>query len=211
MLMFGPKNAPAMQKQYLYLQGKGKSSILKRLGNRDSNTTGIASDCLSLLSGCILTVTQFDGIPMADVFKVLQYWQFEPCKSAPTSHTTVRSGFSVYYIKSSLFRSQISSGVQEELTEQVHKWVAFAKFQGEAVQRSFSARNDSALRENSEADDEVGIKEEYVSPPRARQSESPPKSPANDPTMALKDTYRLTHGSGAFHAESCSTKHARRA
>jgi len=27
--------------------------------------------------GVVLTVTQFDGIPMADVFKVLQYWSFE--------------------------------------------------------------------------------------------------------------------------------------
>lgn len=115
MLMFGPKNAPTMQTQYLYLPGGRKH----------------APDVASLASvhparGVIMTLTCFQGIPMCDVFKVLQYWSFE-LNAADTSRTEMRVGLAIHYMKSSMFKAQIYGGSKEELTVQSLKWLNFAE------------------------------------------------------------------------------------
>lgn len=107
--MFGPKNAPATQVQYLYLPCK-------------ENIAGAAKGVDDLRRfkpsrGLVLTITQFDGIPMADVFKVMQYWTFE---SLTNSSCTVRVGVAMHYIKSTMFKSQILNGTKEELGDQVY-------------------------------------------------------------------------------------------
>lgn len=109
-LMFGPKNAPATQVQYLYLPCK-------------ENIVGGAKSFDDLkgfkpLRGLVLTITQFDGIPMADVFKVMQYWTFESNSSSSQS-CMVRVGVAMHYIKSTMFKSQILNGTKEELGDQV--------------------------------------------------------------------------------------------
>ena len=105
MLMFGPKNAPAKQIQYLFLQGEIVSHFTRglhrsRARNSDKDTNHDDHARLSSsMSGLVLTVTQFDSIPMADVFKVLQYWAFEPSPDAPSTHTVVRVGFALHQVK----------------------------------------------------------------------------------------------------------------
>lgn len=115
MLMFGPKNAPTMQTQYLYLPGGRKH----------------APDVASLGSvlparGVIMTLTCFQGIPMCDVFKVLQYWSFE-LNAADTTRTEMRVGLAIHYMKSSMFKAQIYGGSKEELTVQSLKWLNYAE------------------------------------------------------------------------------------
>jgi hypothetical protein len=76
--------------------------------------------------GCVMTVTQFDGIPMADCFKVVQYWSFErggPGKSAAS--TTVRSDVAVHFVKKTILRGQVVSGVRDELRELSKRWCAY--------------------------------------------------------------------------------------
>jgi len=110
MLMFGPKNAPGTQVQYLYVP-------------HDVST----EENLKLVRpkrGIILNITQFDGIPMADVFKVLQYWTFMSHPS-DESKTIVKVGLAMHYIKSSLFKSQIFGGTRDELSDQLKKWFIF--------------------------------------------------------------------------------------
>eukprot|EP01038_Epipyxis_sp_PR26KG_P006425 gene6425-8843_t len=114
MLMFGPKNAPATQTQYLYLPCD------KNIEERNLESL----ETLRPRHGVILTITQFDGIPMADVFKVLQYWTFEP-SALFSDKSTIRVGLHVHFTKASMFKSQIAGGTKEELTDQVKKWFIF--------------------------------------------------------------------------------------
>ena len=107
MLMFGPKNAPATQTQYLYLLG-------------DSNT-GL-SNKKKPVKAIILTVTQFDQIPLADCFKVCQYWLFE---DREVDSCAVRIGIHIHFIKSTLLRGQVISGSKDELTVLVKKYCAY--------------------------------------------------------------------------------------
>ena len=86
------------------------------------------NDALSLLRrqcprrGCVMTVTQFDGIPMADCFKVIQYWIFE--REGQTS-TTIRVGVAVHFIKKTMLKSQVFSGVRDELRDLSKRWCAY--------------------------------------------------------------------------------------
>jgi len=113
--MFGPKNAPATQVQYLYLPCK-------------SNIPGGVKSVEELKAfnpsrGLVLTITQFDGIPMADVFKVMQYWTFESGANLSNRTCSVKVGVAIHYVKSSMFKSQIFNGTKEELGDQV--WIRF--------------------------------------------------------------------------------------
>jgi hypothetical protein len=72
----------------------------------------------------VLTITQFDGIPMADVFKVMQYWTFETSLSHAAS-CSVKVGLALHYIKSSMFKSQIFNGTKDELSELIKKWLVY--------------------------------------------------------------------------------------
>lgn len=108
MLMFGPKNAPGKQKHFLYLpHGKGQ-------------TDGILNE-VNPRRGVILVFTELEGIPMADVFRVLQYWTFETKVDTPsTMHVQV--GFAVHFLKSSMFKGQILSGVKDEMIPSIENW-----------------------------------------------------------------------------------------
>jgi hypothetical protein len=107
MLMFGPKNAPATQTQYLYLLG-------------DSNTGRNSKN--KPVKAVILTITQFDQIPLADCFKVCQYWLFE---DGVAGSCAVRIGIHIHFIKSTLLRSQVISGSKDELTVLVKKYCVY--------------------------------------------------------------------------------------
>jgi len=110
MLMFGPKNAPAKQVQYLYLkQGEGD-------GLPEARESG---------QYLVLTVTQFDGIPMAEFFKVLQYWGYSSTNNNNSVKTCV--GLYVHFIKTTLLKGQVSSGVKDELTTLAKRWCTFAQ------------------------------------------------------------------------------------
>ncbi len=81
--MFGPKNAPGKQRQFLYIPTERDAvhignDYVNNISNssNDSKTYTSLSD-LKPMRCAICTMTQFDGIPMADVFKVLQYWIFQ--------------------------------------------------------------------------------------------------------------------------------------
>jgi len=123
--MFGPKNAPATQVQYMYL-----SRPPPHLAHTQNEEAIIRSPKYRPVKGVVVTVTQFDGIPMADMFKVVHYWSFDStAKSAnQTSASTtssscmVRVGLHVHFTKSTMFKGQINSGVKDELTVLSKKW-----------------------------------------------------------------------------------------
>jgi hypothetical protein len=118
MLMFGPKNATARQIQYLSVPGyQGLKTRMKQ---------AVGSEDLEFVkSGLIVTVTQFEGIPMSDVFKVLQYWAFES-NDSKTPNCFLRMSCAIHLCKSTMLKSQICAGTKEELAVQVKKYVAFA-------------------------------------------------------------------------------------
>ena len=126
MLMFGPKNAPAKQTQFLYLFGRGSSALGTTTNdNGDDSTYKTARPRRAL----VLTMTQFDGIPMADMFKVLQYWAFEDRRpySEPSELCRITVGVHVHFIKSTMLRGQVISGVKDELTVLAKKYIIWAK------------------------------------------------------------------------------------
>lgn len=114
MLMFGPKNATAKQVQYLYLP---------ELELHSSGASVDLSSVRRIRSGCILCATQFEGIPMSDVFEVLQYWTFQ--KLAPDK-TVIRAGVTVNFLKGTLVKGQILSGTKEELTVLSKQWCDYS-------------------------------------------------------------------------------------
>ncbi len=114
MLMFGPKNAPTKQTHYLYVPFENNN-------NGDFTIENIAKSKITKFA--ILFITQFDGVPMADVFKVLQYQFYENVDNK----CTVRIGLQMHYIKSSMFKSQIMSGTKEELGSQIASWLDYVK------------------------------------------------------------------------------------
>lgn len=115
MLMFGPKNAPTKQTHYFYvpLESSGDGS--------DFTIENIAKSKINKFA--ILFITQFDGVPMADVFKVLQYQFYENVDNK----CTVRIGLQMHYIKSSMFKGQIMSGTKEELGSQIASWLEYVR------------------------------------------------------------------------------------
>lgn len=109
MLMFGPKNAPAKQVQYLYLN------------HQDGQSLPEAEESGQFL---VLTVTQFDGIPMAEFFKVLQYWGYT---SQANNNIKTNIGLHVHFTKTTLLKGQVASGVKDELTTLAKRWCTFAQ------------------------------------------------------------------------------------
>lgn len=110
----GPANASAQQMQYLYVDKPWQ-------GGTDLSE-------MKYHKGIIFTVTQFQHIPMADVFKVLQFWSFEPKKKSAgvNSHeTTVRMHVSIHYNKYTMLKSKILSGTKDDLVVLVKAWAAY--------------------------------------------------------------------------------------
>ena len=114
MLMFGPKNAPTGQVQYLYLPiGSKKLTPSELLAARPSR-------------GVIFQLTTLQGIPMCDVFKICQYWSFTR-HGGEVGRTEMKIGMAIHYMKSTMFKAQIYGGTKEELTIMSLKWLQYAE------------------------------------------------------------------------------------
>ena len=122
MLMFGPKNAPAKQMHYLYLPIKSAVRTVNGIKVNEPSMNYIAKQ--KVPQGVIMIITQFDGIPMADCFKIVQYFSFEGSMNTPT--TTVRIGVYVHFVKYTVLKSQVRDGVKDELSVLSNKWCTYA-------------------------------------------------------------------------------------
>ena len=114
----GPKNATANAVQYLY--------VPKNLAFDSSRPI----NSWNVHRGVILTITVFQGIPMADVFKVMQYWTFEPSKDSLTGlpkkdSTTVRMAVAIHYCKMTMLKSSILAGTVSDVSVLVQKWCVY--------------------------------------------------------------------------------------
>ena len=119
MLMFGPKNALNTQNHFLYVvDNKGKHV------NGDITKWFEKGSGLAPVKFMLITISQFDSIPMADVFKLVQYWSFE---LSPSNETIVRVGMHVHFVKFTILKSNIILGCQQELTDMSKAWVRYAK------------------------------------------------------------------------------------
>jgi hypothetical protein len=118
MLMFGPKNASVTQWQYLYIAGSG-------VGNSVTvDNPELPIDKVKPKRYVIFTVSTFEGIPMADVFKVCQYWSFDKNINKTTQ---IRAGLYIHFVKTCFVKSQVFSGVREELFILVGRFFQFVK------------------------------------------------------------------------------------
>ncbi len=128
MLMFGPKNAPAEQIQYLHIpEWVGKEPSTESVENLGRLET--------ISNALVMTTTQFDGIPMADVFKLFMYWSFEAVQNEEEEKASaaaagpvvasmchVRMGLRIEYLKSTMLKSQIFAGTKDELVALSKQW-----------------------------------------------------------------------------------------
>lgn len=107
MLFIGPKNAPATQTHYLHTP---------------HGTDGMVDN--SAGSFLVLTMSKFDGVPLADYFKILQYWAFS---TGPDPGTCiVKMGLHIHLLKQTILRSQLTAGVKEELIVLSKRWLIYA-------------------------------------------------------------------------------------
>jgi hypothetical protein len=144
MLMFGPKNAPAKQMQYLYLPP-----------NKNGGSNGVVDGDLRKRRPSrfwVFTLTQFEGIPMADVFKVMQYWSVD--KGSQAGLSVVRGGMAIHLNKSSMFAGQIKEGTCAELSVMVPAWVRFAENR---------VKNSLSSAEAEKGDERRGVRSNSVS------------------------------------------------
>eukprot|EP00607_Mallomonas_marina_P001088 CAMPEP_0182426922 /NCGR_PEP_ID=MMETSP1167-20130531/13442_1 /TAXON_ID=2988 /ORGANISM="Mallomonas Sp, Strain CCMP3275" /LENGTH=330 /DNA_ID=CAMNT_0024608695 /DNA_START=45 /DNA_END=1034 /DNA_ORIENTATION=- len=127
MLMFGPKNAPTQQTQYLYLA----EPLVKAINdNVDANNTSVVQSMYGFFPQkyVVLTMTVLDGIPMSDTFKICQYWSFASTGSGiEVSAGHVRIGCDVHFVKPTMFKNQISTGTESELQVMSKKWCGFMR------------------------------------------------------------------------------------
>lgn len=149
MLMFGPKNATAKQIQYLsipelsdeFSPPDGSDQGGKELQQVDISSLRKVRHC------CILTATQFEGIPMSDVFEVLQYWTFQ--KVAPEK-SMIRVGVTVNFLKGTLVKGQILAGTKEELTALSKQWCDYSlQIIEKYLQNKFETKSNSKNRTQS--------------------------------------------------------------
>lgn len=120
MLMFGPKNATARQVQYLSIPGYADYKKRKNCGDDGWN------EVKKVKSVFVVTVTVFEGIPMNDVFKVVQYWPFNG-NECDNMKCSVKIACSIHILKSTMFKGQIAQGTREELSMLCKKYISFAK------------------------------------------------------------------------------------
>jgi hypothetical protein len=110
MLMFGPKMAPTKLKQYIFLYCEHETIF-------DSDYT---MEDITPSSMIVLNVSFCEGVPLADIFKVLQYWTFSTSLDGKSCEVGI--GFGIHYLKSSMFKSQIASGARDEMIKQIDDW-----------------------------------------------------------------------------------------
>jgi hypothetical protein len=127
MLMFGPKNAKVKQEHFLHLLQDSKEMKEKLSAAKDANSkTNILLEQIRSYGGIVLMMYEMEGIPMGDVFKVLQYYLFLPKEDQPAlyeSACSISVGVLLHFRKSSMFKIQIISGTQEESVVQATKWI----------------------------------------------------------------------------------------
>lgn len=124
MLMFGPKMAPAKQEQFLFLLTDDENNT----NNQDQSYSNPAFRRKPVYGAVVLLLFEFEGIPMGDVFKVLEYFLILPTGDQATANScNVSVGVLLHFRKSSMFKGQIISGTQDEMMPQVAKWLDFAE------------------------------------------------------------------------------------
>jgi hypothetical protein len=109
MLMFGPKMAPTKLKQFIYLHNDYDEEVTLE----EVHPRGFI----------VLAVSFCEGVPMADVFKVLQYWVFSTNDDRETCDVSI--GMALHYIKSSMFKGQIFQGAKDEMVGQLETWTTY--------------------------------------------------------------------------------------
>jgi hypothetical protein len=108
MLFMGPKNVPVTQVHFVFASPSNASNDV------------ITDETSSFV---VLIMSVFEGVPMADYFKVLQYWTFYEIEDATSKKVEAVVGANVFYSKQTIFRSQISSGVKDELLSLSKQWM----------------------------------------------------------------------------------------
>ncbi len=117
MLMFGPKMAPTKLKQYIsfYCDEVIEDEEWKHSPN---------NPIIEPTSMIIFNLSSCEGVPMADVFEVLQYWTFQTNHNNPNT-CEITIGFGIHYTKPSMFKSQIASGAKDEITKQIDVFLKY--------------------------------------------------------------------------------------
>jgi len=148
LFVIGPKSALADLQQYAYLSGEGSQPFLDALHkNQDTNapTTAAANTehpaVHKPFRGLVMCVLSFEGIPMSQSFKVVQYWLFEPSVEHPASHCRVRIGYCIFYVKSCMFASSIDKGTKGELEPLSRRWCSWVE---QYVQENLVKNNPAA-------------------------------------------------------------------
>lgn len=129
LFVIGPKSALADLQQYAYLSGEGSQPFVDALHkNQDANapiTAAANTEHPAVhkpFRGVVMCVLSFEGIPMSQSFKVVQYWLFEPSIEHPASHCRVRIAYCIFYVKSCMFASSIDKGTKGELEPLTRRW-----------------------------------------------------------------------------------------
>jgi hypothetical protein len=170
MLMFGPKNCSVKQDQYLSLL------VPTDVANKSGS---LSLDQFRVYGGVLLTIYEFDGIPMGDVFKVLQYYIFTPAtvlsrdaargvaivnSNGKENGSQVAVGLTIHFRKSTMFKSQIISGSSEESGAQARNWLDGAEKKVEEDISEFLSMEGGEVGEGEESDEfeeeitETGLK-----------------------------------------------------
>jgi hypothetical protein len=168
--MFGPKNAPTTQMQYLFLT----DSKDRQFSEPTDSENGLANlRKANPVYGFVLTVTQFEGIPLSDCFRVVQYWTFGRDRDPRTG--IIKIGLFIPFLKHTIFKSQIESAVKEELTHVATQWIAFAEKRMVARVGSFDIDEDHRHSLSSTASSyEMELAEQTVSSnPNSRRNSRP--------------------------------------
>jgi hypothetical protein len=119
-----------LQTQYCYVWGHSSSKIAT--GGSSPQSTGENGESAEKAEpahlqlqhirpkrAMILTVSQFEGIPFCDYFKVLAYYGFDDAEGSNRGEEgcNIRLGVAVHFCKSTMLKSQIQSGVVSDFNE----------------------------------------------------------------------------------------------
>ena len=129
MLFVGPKNVPSNQVHYLYTDLVA-DGLPGAAGGDHENSYVMA-----------LLITQIEGVPMSDCFKVMHYFAFAATTDPVSGRavTQYTAAYNIHFIKSTMFKSNIVSGVKDELVITTKHYMAFARRRLAAALTSSSA------------------------------------------------------------------------
>jgi len=122
MLMFGPPMALTKQTQYLYIPNHTPDTT-------DPHTvSSLLSNSVHPSKCVVMFITQFEGIPFADTFKVVQYFTIETKSSSNAmkkKQALIRVGVNIFFVKSTMFKGNIISGTKDEMTPGVKSYFKY--------------------------------------------------------------------------------------